>query len=39
VDVFSPNELLEAECETIAEDLYQLRLRNIPLYSIVLLKE
>jgi hypothetical protein len=39
VEVFSPGEMPEAECETVAEDLHQLRLKNIPLYSIVLLKE
>jgi hypothetical protein len=38
VEVFAPDESPEAECETMAEDLYHLRLKNIPLYSIVLLK-
>jgi hypothetical protein len=39
VEIFSPGEAPEAECETLAEDLHRLRLKNIPLYSIVLLKE
>jgi hypothetical protein len=39
VEVFAPSELPEAECETIADDLHRLRLKNIPLYSIVLLKD
>jgi hypothetical protein len=38
VEVFAPGEVPEVECERIAEDLHQLRLKNVPLYSIVLLK-
>jgi hypothetical protein len=38
MEVFAPDESPEAECETIAENSYHLRLKNIPLYSIVLLK-
>jgi hypothetical protein len=39
VEVFAPSESLEAELEPNSDDLYNLKLRNIPLYSIVLLKK
>ncbi len=39
VEIFAPNELPQAEYETISENLHHLRLKNIPLYSIVLLKQ
>ena len=39
VEVFAPGELPKAELETFLDGLYHLKLRNLPLYSIVLLKE
>jgi hypothetical protein len=39
VEVFAPGQSPKAELEIILEGLYHLKLRNIPLYSIVLLKE
>jgi hypothetical protein len=39
VEVFAPNEAPKAELETISDGLYHLNLRNVPLYSIILLKE
>lgn len=39
VEVFAPGELPKAEFETFLDGLYHLKLRNLPLYSIVLLKE
>jgi hypothetical protein len=38
VEVFAPDELPKAELETISDGLYHLKLENIPLYSIVYLK-
>jgi hypothetical protein len=37
-EVFAPNELPEAKLEIISDGLYHLELKNIPLYSIILLK-
>jgi hypothetical protein len=39
VEVFAPGESPEAEFGTTSENLHHVRLKNIPLYSIVLLKE
>jgi hypothetical protein len=39
LEVFAPNDVPEAKLETISDGLYHLELKNIPLYSIVLLKD
>jgi hypothetical protein len=39
VETFAPNEPPKVSLEAISHGLYNLRLRNIPLYSIILLKE
>ena len=39
VEVFAPGEVPGAELERISDGAYRLNLRNIPLYSIILLKE
>ena len=39
VEAFAPGEPPKAELERISEGLYHLNLRNVPLYSIILLKE
>jgi hypothetical protein len=39
VEVFAPGESPKAELETISHGLYTLKLSNVPLYSIILLKE
>jgi hypothetical protein len=39
VETFAPGESPKVELETISHDLYTLKLRNIPLYSIILIKE
>lgn len=38
VEVFAPGEAPTAELEIISDGLYHLKLENIPLYSIILLK-
>ena len=38
VEAFAPGQSPKAELETILDGLYHLKLRNVPLYSIVLLK-
>jgi hypothetical protein len=38
VEVFAPSESPKAEVETISDGLHHLRLKNIPLYSIIYLK-
>jgi hypothetical protein len=38
VEVFAPSQSPKAELETLLEGLYHLKLTNLPLYSIVLLK-
>jgi hypothetical protein len=38
VEVFAPSESPKAELETISDGLHHLRLKNIPLYSIIYLK-
>ena len=39
VEVFAPGEPPTAELERISDGLYHLSLRNVPLYSVILLKE
>jgi len=39
IEVFAPKEAPKAELETISDGLYHLSLRNVPLYSIILLKD
>ncbi len=39
LEVFAPNDVPDAKLETISDGLYHLELKNVPLYSVILLKK
>ncbi|HSJ89754.1 MAG TPA: hypothetical protein VK909_21260, partial [Anaerolineales bacterium] len=38
-EAFAPNDVPEAKLETISDGLYHLELKNVPLYSVILIRE